>query len=129
MPADPQVGFNCYREFARADEAVDQATVFALDQTVSIGLGTCDGVLQILERNELEPEVREFKYHAPGASQILVEEDLDGGLSNPELRVALAAVEVAPIPLPVGLPLLGAALGGLAVLQVAGPRVRPERQG
>ena len=117
MPTDPQVGFNYYQEFARADEAVDQATIFALDQTVSIGLGTYDGVLQILERNELEPDVREFKYYAPGIGQILVEENLDEGFANPGLRVELVAVEVAPIPLPAGLPLLGAALGGLAVLR------------
>ncbi len=115
MPADPEVGFGYYQEFAEADEALDQGTIFATGQTVTIGLGTYDDVLAIIETNPFEPDLRELKYYAPGQGLILAEEDLDEGFSNPGLRLEL--VEVAPVPLPAGLPLLGGALAGLAALR------------
>ena len=119
MPSDPEVGFNYYQEFARADEALDQATIFALGQSVTIGLRAFEDVLVTFETTELEPDAAELKYYAPGLGQILVEEDVDQAFQNPELSLELVAIggpEVAPIPLPAGQPLLAGALAGLAAL-------------
>ena len=115
MPADPEVGFSYYQEFAEADEALDQGTIFAKGQTVTIGLGTYGDVLAVLESNPFEPDVRELKYYAPGQGLILAEEDLDEGFSNPGCGWSWSRSRRSR--LPAGLPLLGAALGGLAVLR------------
>ena len=117
LPVDREVGFNYYQEFAEADEAIDQGTIFATGETVTIGLGTYDDVLVILDTNPLEPDARELKHFAPGIGRILAEEDLDTRFENPALRPELVGVaQPSPIPLPAGLPLLAGALAGLTAL-------------
>ncbi len=104
MPVDLSVGFEYFQESAPNDDAIDQAMIWAVNQTVVLDIGTFNNVLQILETNPLEPDSREFKYYAPGVGLILVEEDLDEDFANPELSVALQA---SAVPEPDTLPLLG----------------------
>ena len=90
MPADLAVGFNYFQEFAPNDDALDQGTISALGLTVD---GFTD-VLRIFETSEIEPDLREFKYYAPGFGLIRADEGLDELLQNPELifRLQPAAV-------------------------------------
>ncbi len=110
MPAELTEGFNYFQEHAPADEAMDQGTIFvAFIDTLTLDIGTFENVLQIFETTELEPDAREFKYYAPGVGLILVEEDLDEELANPEL-----VFELTDYPLRTG-----ARHGGSAAARVA----------
>jgi hypothetical protein len=115
MEANPAVGDNYYQEFAPNSDALDQATVISLDETISIDLGTFTDVLQTLETTELEPDAREFKYYAPGIGLVLIEEDLDENFANPEFVSQLVSVQVIPAPGALALAALG--LGGLSCLR------------
>ncbi|HBB31124.1 MAG TPA: hypothetical protein DDZ80_20105 [Cyanobacteria bacterium UBA8803] len=112
MEANPQVGDNYYQEFAPNDGALDQAKVFSIGESVSIGLGDFN-VLKTLETTELDPDVLEFKNYAPGIGLILVEENLDEDL-EPEFTSELVSIETVSaesIPEPTGvLGLLGVGL-------------------
>jgi hypothetical protein len=96
MPADPAVGFEYFQEFAEEDEAVDQARVVSLDDTVTTALGTFTNVRKILELTELEPGQFEHKLYAPGVGLILIEEDLENGVA----RNPIPLTRVTAIPLP-----------------------------
>lgn len=110
VPADLMLGFNCFQESAPIDDALDAATTIAIGQFVSIDLGDYTNVLKVLETSELIPDLREFKYYAPGQGLILVEEGLSADLSNPTGRLEL----VSEIPLPATLWLLALGLTGLS---------------
>jgi hypothetical protein len=107
MPAELTIGFNYFQEFAAADEALDQGTIFAFIDKLTLEFGTFENVLQIFETTELEADAREFKYYAPGVGLILAEEDLDEELANPELVFALTDIRSVPEPGTAGLLLLG----------------------
>jgi hypothetical protein len=124
MPADPAVDFNYFQEHAPAAEALDQGTIFAFIDSLELEFGTFENVLQILETTELEPDEREFKYYAPGVGLILVEENLDEALANPELVFTLAEIRAVPEPGTGGLLALCLAIGGLAL---AGRRYADDR--
>lgn len=113
MPAVPEVGFAYYQEFAEADEALDEAMVFATGLILEIGGSIFEDVLQILETTELDPEALEFKYYAPDVGLIRVEEDLDENFENPGLVFNI----VQPIPLPGAFGFLLAGLLGLGSLK------------
>jgi hypothetical protein len=98
MPAFPQIGDHYYQEFL-SDEAVDEAVIVSLDESVSIGLGDFSNVLQTYETSALEPDSREFKYYAPGVGLILIEEDLNAQLMDPEFISELQGVQVIPAPM------------------------------
>ena len=83
MPAYLTLGFNYFQESAPIDGALDQATTIAIGQFVSIDFGDYNNVLKVLETSDLIPDLREFKYYAPGQGLILVEEGLSADLSNP----------------------------------------------
>jgi hypothetical protein len=106
MPADLTIGFNYFQEHAPNDEAMDQGTTFAFGE-----FGTFQNVLQVFETTELEPDAREFKYYAFGVGLILVEEDLDEELANPELVFELTDIRSVPEPGTAGLMLLGLFVG------------------
>ena len=110
LPADLTLGFNYFQESAPIDEALDQATTIAIGQFVSIAFGDYNNVLKVLETSELIPDLREFKYYAPGQGLILVEEGLSADLSNPTGRLEL----VSEVPLPATLWLLALGLTGLS---------------
>lgn len=116
MPADPVVGFEYYQEFAPDDEAVDVAEIDATGLMFEIAGVAYDDVLRTFESNPLEPLSLEYKYYAPGVGLFRIEEGLDARGGTPGLVFDL---EVAAVPLPAGLPLLLASLGGLAVLRRA----------
>ena len=92
MLADPHVGDSYFNEFSPG-VAVDQSEVVGLDQSVSIGLGTFDHVLQTLDTTPLEPGTGELKYYAPDVGVVLIEEELDDqGQGEPELSPELIGV-------------------------------------
>ena len=97
MPVDQTVGFNYYQEFAGADDALDQATVFATGLTLMTELGELTNVLQVLETSELDPKARGFKYYAPGLGLVLEEEGLNPNFKHPRLAVGLVSGESATL--------------------------------
>ena len=88
MPASPQVGDNYYQEF-RPGIAVDEGIVVDTNATVEIGLGTFENVLKTKDFTVLAPDVFEFKYYAPGVGQLLAEEDIPTGGSEPAIAPEL----------------------------------------
>jgi hypothetical protein len=70
MFAAPQLGA-FYRQEYLQNEAEDVAKVLAIDETVTIGLGTFEHCIKTEERTALEPDADELKYYAPGVGLIL----------------------------------------------------------
>jgi hypothetical protein len=98
MLADPQVGDSYFNEFSPG-VAVDQSEVVGLDQSISIGLGTFDHVLQTLDTTPLEPGAGELKYYAPGVGLVLTQEGLDEqGDGEPDLSPELIGVRTVTPP-------------------------------
>jgi hypothetical protein len=127
MPADRTVGFNHYQEFSPNDRALDQATIVALDETITVPAGTFTNVLKTQEQSEVEPGVLENKFYAPGVGLVLTEEDLDAA-GRPQTTIALQSVTTAAaVPLPNGAwaGLFAAVLLGIpcAARKVIAPRV------
>ena len=119
MPADRPIGFNYFQEFAEADDALDQATVLATDETVDVPAGHFTKVLKTKDFTELEPDVVENKYYAPGVGLILTEDLNDDG--SVAASFALESVSVAAIPLP---PAVWPGLIGLVIVAGALSRRR-----
>jgi PEP-CTERM motif len=118
MPAELTIGFNYFQEHAEADEALDQGTISAFIDVLMLDIGTFENVLRVFETTELDLDAREFKYYAPGVGLILVEEELDEDLANPELAFELTEIVSVPEPGTAGLLLLG-------LVVVAGLRLSP----
>ena len=116
MPVDQTVGFNYFQEFAAADDALDQATVFATGLTLTTELGELTNVLQVLETSELDPKARGFKYYAPGLGLVLEEEGLNPNFKHPRLSVGLVGTDGAD---GAALPLTAQAVGAEAVPEPA----------
>lgn len=116
MEANPQIGDNYYQEFAENDEAIDQAEVVSLDESISIDFGNFDNnVLKTLEFTTLVPDLFEFKNYAPGIGLVLVEEELNAE-QEPAFTAELLSIrtvepEAVPEPTDV-LGLLGVGLFG-----------------
>ncbi|MGB3508497.1 MAG: calcium-binding protein [Microcoleaceae cyanobacterium] len=91
MEANPEIGDNYYQEFAPGI-AVDQAEVVSLNESIEIDLDNYENVLKTLEFTELEPDVFEFKYYAPGVGQILAEEGITEEGGEPELSPELVGI-------------------------------------
>lgn len=70
MPGTPVAG-DVFRAEYLVNEAEDIVEVIALDQTVTIGLGTYTGCLQMQDTTPLSPGEIEWKYYAPGIGMIL----------------------------------------------------------
>jgi hypothetical protein len=110
MPANPQIGFNYYQEFAPNDQALDQATILSRTESITLPLGSFNNVLKTLETTELEPDVIENKFYAAGVGNILTWEDIDES-GEPLNILPLVSIErAAAVPLP------PAVWSGLAVL-------------
>jgi hypothetical protein len=97
MPANPQVGFNYYQEFAPNAEALDQAIIVSLNESVTVPAGTFTDVLQTQESTELEPGDLENDYYARGVGPILEQEvNAAGEPQGGGLR--LISTQVIPLP-------------------------------
>jgi hypothetical protein len=73
MLGTPHVG-DFYRQEYQPDVAEDVARVVALDETVTIGIGTFEHCVKTEETSGLEPDALEWKFYAPGIGMVL---DLD----------------------------------------------------
>jgi hypothetical protein len=74
MEANPQVGDNYYQEYL-VGEAVDEGTVLALGESISVPAGSFDNVLRIRDSSALFPEFG-HKSFAPGIG-VVQELDFD----------------------------------------------------
>ena len=75
MRTDPQLNTSTYKQGdAPSVEFLDLATVFAVDQQLTVPTGTYDGVLVIDEwdPNQQPQDGHQFKYHAPGVGIVQV---------------------------------------------------------
>ena len=73
MPAEPGFGPAFYLEHALG-VAEDKSIVVGLDETVTIGNGSFEGVLKTLDSSVLNPDGAEFKFYAPGVGEIAEQE-------------------------------------------------------
>jgi hypothetical protein len=83
MPAMPRLGDGFRQEYAEG-EAEDQATVLAVDDARTIGLGSYSDVVVTEDTTPLEPDLVERKYYAPGVG-LIYEETVSGGTERVEL--------------------------------------------
>ncbi len=113
MPADLSPAINYYQEWSPFDAAIDEGTTLASDREYTIGAVTYTDVLAVLETLDTDPDVRAIKYYAPGIGLIAEEEGLNFSLTDAELTLQL--VNMAPVPLPAPLLLLGTAMAGLSM--------------
>ena len=96
MPADPFDGLSYFQEFAKLNDALDEARIYATGQTLTLpGFEMFSGVIVILETSQLDPDAREFKYYAPGYGLIRADEGLSENFTDTEL-----IFELQPVPLP-----------------------------
>lgn len=77
MPANPDIGKK-YRQEYYFNKAEDEAEVVEVDITVDIPLGSFSNCIKIREWTELEPDVTEYKYYAPGIGLIKEENVTEG---------------------------------------------------
>jgi hypothetical protein len=115
MPAEPSPGMAYFQEFAAENQALDEALIYALDQTVTVGSKTYSGVLVTFESSSLDPDLRELKYYAPGVGLIRVEEGVDENFANPQVIANL--VGPAPVPVPAAAFLLAGALAAFGLVR------------
>ena len=69
MPANPQTGF-AYREEYYFNHAEDRAEITGTGLTVTIPLGTYTNCIKTKNWTELEPDLNETKFYAPGIGLI-----------------------------------------------------------
>lgn len=77
MWAEPKVGSIYYQEYYKG-EAEDVGEVLALNETVTVPIGTFQGCLKTEDTTALEPDVREYKYYCPGIGVVLEENVTEG---------------------------------------------------
>lgn len=113
MPANPTVGFAYAQENAPQDQAVDQAQVASLSESVTVPLGSFSNVLKTLETSPLEPGTLEAKLYAKGVGEVQSLEDIDAN-GNALSRLDLQSITTSST----SIPLPPAAWTGLIVLGV-----------
>ena len=85
----PTVGLTLFQEQAPVEKAMDYAEVLAIDLEITGPAGTFKNVLKTFEGSLTEPDLREFKYYAPGMGMIRADEDLTTAMDNPGVIVEL----------------------------------------
>jgi hypothetical protein len=85
----PVVGLTLFQEHAPMDEAMDYAEVIAIDLEISGPSGTYKNVLKTFEASTAEPDLREYKYYAPGVGMIRADEELSEALDAPGIVIEL----------------------------------------
>jgi hypothetical protein len=76
MPANPQTGF-AYREEYYFNHAEDRAEITGTGLTVTIPLGTYNNCIKTKNWTELEPDLNENKFYAPGIGLVKEENVTD----------------------------------------------------
>jgi len=76
MPANPQTGIK-YREEYYFNHAEDEAEIIESGLTVTIPLGTYTNCIKTKNWTDLEPDVTEYKYYAPGVGLVKEENVAD----------------------------------------------------
>lgn len=76
MPANPQTGMT-YREEYYFNVAEDEAEIVATGQTVTIPYGPFNNCVKTKNWTDLEPDVTEYKYYAPGTGLLIEENSTD----------------------------------------------------
>jgi hypothetical protein len=71
IPAEPTVGLT-YRQEYLADEAEAEALVLSTDERVEGSAGSWTDVLMTRDTTQVEPDVSELKFFAPGVGPVLV---------------------------------------------------------
>ena len=85
----PTVGLTLFQEQAPVEKAMDYAEVLAIDLEITGPAGTFKNVLKTFEGSTAEPDLREFKYYAPGVGMIRADEELTVALDNPAMILEL----------------------------------------
>ncbi len=91
VPGQPQVGLTLFQEHAPADEAMDYAEILAVDLKITGPGGSFKDVMQTYEASTVDPDLREYKYYAPGVGMIRADEELSEAFDNP-----LIVIEIQP---------------------------------
>ncbi len=89
VPGNPETGLTMFQEHAPEDEAMDYAEVLSVSEQVSGPAGTFSNVMKTFEASTIDPDLREYKYYAPGMGMIRADEDLSEALDNPGIIVEL----------------------------------------
>jgi hypothetical protein len=85
----PVVGLTLFQEHAPGDEAMDYAEVVAVGLDITGPAGTFNDVVKTYEASTADPDLREFKYYAPGVGMIRADEELSEALDAPGIVVEL----------------------------------------
>ncbi len=85
----PVPGLTLFQEHAPQAEATDYAEVVATGLALTVAAGSFTDVVQTFEASTSEPDLREFKYYAPGIGLIRAEEELSPERSDPERVIEL----------------------------------------
>jgi hypothetical protein len=83
IPADPQPGVQYRQEFS-AGQAEDNGEILALHELVEVPAGFYRDALMTRDTNNIEPDVEELKFYAPGVGVVLTI-DIAGGAGREEL--------------------------------------------
>jgi hypothetical protein len=89
VSGQPAVGLTLFQEHAPADEAMDYAEILAVDLELTGPGGTFKNVMKTYEASTVDPELREYKYYAPGIGMIRADEELSAAFADPQITVEL----------------------------------------
>jgi hypothetical protein len=89
VSGQPTVGLIQFQEHAPTDGAMDYAEILAVDLEITGPGGTFKNVMKTFEGSLAEPDLREFKYYAPGIGMIRADEELTVALDRPAITIEL----------------------------------------
>lgn len=89
VSGQPEVGLTLFQEHAPADEAMDYAEILAIDLEITGPGGSYKNVMKTYEGSTVDPELREYKYYAPGMGMIRADEELTESFDNPAIIIEL----------------------------------------